>query len=97
MAQRAFPSAEFEIIKDLQHISGCFRNEAYQIGIGDDAAVRCSQNAENDPYHRCSVECAFSLDTMSCRKPLPGGFNISDCAAMGLYPIALVQLVFLKR
>jgi len=102
VAQRAFPSAEFEIIKDLQHISGCFRNEAYQIGIGDDAAVRCSQNAEKLILTTdVSVENVhFSLDTMSLQEAAYRAMasNISDCAAMGALPdSALVQLVFPEK
>lgn len=102
MAQRAFPSAEFEIINELQQISGWNRNDAYQIGIGDDAAVRCCQKAEKLILTTdISVENVhFSLITMSLQEAAYRAMvsNISDCAAMGALPdSALIQLVFPEK
>lgn len=102
MAQRPFPSTEFEIINELQQISGSFRNDAYQIGIGDDAAVRCTQGTEKLVLTTdVSVEDVhFSLKTMSLQEAAYRTMvsNISDCAAMGARPdSALVQLVFPEK
>ncbi len=101
MIKQAFPSAEFEIIHKLQQISGGCRNDAYQVGIGDDAAVRCSNEGEKLILTTdISVENVhFSLETMSLQEAAYRAMvsNISDCAAMGSSPdSALIQLVFPK-
>ncbi len=102
MAQRVFPSAEFEIINELQQILDCFRNDAYKIGIGDDAAVRCCQGEEKLILTTdISVENVhFSLKSMSLQEAAYRAMvsNVSDCAAMGARPdSALVQLVFPEK
>lgn len=99
MSERKFPSAEFEIISELQNVLGVCRNDSYEIGIGDDAAVRRGHTGElliltTD----ISVEDVhFSLQTMSLQEAAYRSMvsNISDCAAMGAKPdSALIQLTF---
>jgi len=102
VASQAFPSAEFEIITELQQILGCCRNDAYLLGIGDDAAVRCAHGAEKLILTTdISVENVhFSLNTMTLQEAAYRAMvsNVSDCAAMGARPdSALIQLVFPEK
>ncbi|HEX3019597.1 MAG TPA: thiamine-phosphate kinase [Chitinispirillaceae bacterium] len=99
MGSKSFPSAEFEIINQIQQLADCCRNDSYEIGIGDDAAVRCAKKGEKLILTTdISVEeVHFTLKTMSLQEAAYRAMvsNISDCAAMGARPdSALVQLVF---
>ena len=97
-----FPSGEFELISELQEILGPQRNDAYEIMVGDDAAVRrCLPSEKLIVTTDISVENVhFSLQYMSLEEI---GYramvsNVSDCAAMGAEPdSALIQLIFPRQ
>lgn len=96
-----FPSGEHALLKRLQRILGPQRSVAYQLGIGDDAAVRRGQSDERLIITTdTSVENVhFSLHFGSLREAATKAMvtNISDCAAMGATPdSAFVNLVFPK-
>ncbi|MBN1309164.1 MAG: thiamine-phosphate kinase [Chitinispirillaceae bacterium] len=101
MRQPPFPSAEYELISRMQAALGTHDNDYYELGIGDDAAVRCSPEENRLVITTdLSVEdIHFSRSYMTMREI---GFramvsNLSDCAAMGALPDgAFVQLVIPK-
>ncbi|NLE02228.1 MAG: thiamine-monophosphate kinase, partial [Fibrobacter sp.] len=99
MSVQNYPSSEYELIHTLQGVLGFQDNPAYDVAIGDDAAIRQCQGAEKLVLTTdISVENVhFSLKTASLREI---GYkamvtNLSDCAAMGALPdSALVALTF---
>ena len=101
MAEKDYPSGEYELLAELQEILGPAGAPGgpYELTLGDDAAIRRSERAERMILTTdIAVEDVhFTLSTMSLREM---GFrtmvaNVSDCAAMGAVPeAALVQLVF---
>lgn len=93
-----FPSEESELIAQLQSTLGRFESDTYEIGIGDDAAVRRCGDSRIVLTTDLTVENVhFTTDLMTLYEV---GYramvsNVSDCAAMGALPdAALVQLVF---
>lgn len=102
MSGLKFPSSEFEIISKMQDILGFVPNDSYELGIGDDAAVRsCKRDELLVITTDISAEDVhFSLKTMSLQEAAYRAMvsNISDCAAMGAHvDSALVQLSFPKN
>ena len=97
-----FPSGEYELIDIIRSLAGENFNSAYEVKIGDDAAVRrCSGDERLVMTADISVENVhFSLDYMTIEE---AGYkamvsNLSDCAAMGAVPDgAIIQLVFPKN
>ncbi|MDO5575468.1 MAG: thiamine-phosphate kinase [Fibrobacter sp.] len=98
--KKKFPSGEYELLATLKgFLEG--NNDAWEMGIGDDAAVRLCDRERLIATADTSVENThFDLNTMSFEEV---GYrsmvsNVSDCASMGAVPdSALVQLVFPKR
>lgn len=99
MSERKYPSAEFGLISELQKVLNNYSNDSYEMGIGDDAAIRRGHDNEKLILTTdISVENVhFSLKTMSLQEAAYRAMvsNISDCAAMGAFPdSALIQLAF---
>jgi thiamine-monophosphate kinase len=95
------PSHEYELITNLQSIL-TEHSDAYEIEIGDDAAVR---RASGD--HKLIFTTDLSVEHIHFRTDWMSFFeigykamvsNISDCASMGAIPeSALIQLIFNKN
>lgn len=95
---KKYPSGEYNLLSKLQNILGPNINPAYELGIGDDAAVRKCLNESLIITTDISVEDVhFSRNYMNFEEI---GYramvtNLSDCASMGSLPdSAFIQLVF---
>lgn len=102
MPDNKFPSSEYELLAELSQVLGPFAlpGGAYPLTLGDDAAIRCSQSAEERIIITTDIAVEnvhFKTDYMSFSEI---GYkimaaNVSDCAAMAARPeAALVNLVF---
>jgi thiamine-monophosphate kinase len=97
--ERHFPSNEFELLSGLKELVNGLPLNNFEVGIGDDAAVRRCLFSEKLIFTTdISVENVhFKIEYMSLREI---GYramvsNLSDCAAMGACPdSALIQLTF---
>jgi thiamine-monophosphate kinase len=101
-AAGTFPSIEYGLIDRIRRILPAADKAPYEIGIGDDAAVRvCAAGERLVVTADVSVEnIHFSLDAMTFSeigyKAMAA--NLSDCAAMGASPDgAVAQIVFPVR
>lgn len=97
-----YPSEEYHVLHYLKGFLNSNSNSRFPIGIGDDAGIRNCENKE---------QLIFTADTlvedvhfsMSYMTPEEIGYkalvvNLSDCAAMGAVPDAvLIQIVFPKK
>jgi len=98
---KKLPSNEYGLIRRIQNmLPRVDKNSPYEMGIGDDAAIRVNAVAGERLIVTADVSVEnvhFSLDTATFEEI---GYrsmvsNLSDCAAMGARPDgAVVQLVF---
>jgi thiamine-monophosphate kinase len=98
MNEKPFPSTEYALITRMQSILGKQESSFFTTGIGDDAAVRTSDDGSkliittDLSVENVHFSCGYmTMQEIGYRAMVS---NVSDCAAMGAIPdSALVQLV----